>query len=208
MKLRQITALLVTYYAYITVPAYAGQNCNDFRSDVQSIQEQIRQREVIQATAGIDASIAAANTAKSSCMDQLSSLDMTAFGLSPGAAAIIAKMASSACQQLAQQMTQQVGQITQQVSQGMTGNYSSQIGQITGFGGSFGGTGFGNAGGLANQVINQVASQVGSSSSSGLPGVNTQIGPYTGGGGSGTVASSVGNYVSQAWDSLKQMVMP
>ena len=177
MKRHIIAFTIVTFCSYVVNNAFAT-TCNDFRNDIQTIQQQVRQDQYTRSTSGLSAVATAANTVKSACLDSLSALDMTAFGLTPGAAAVITKMSSAACQQLANQVTQSVNQVTQQASQGINGDLG-QLGQVVNsqLGSSVGG-----------QVTSAVASQV--------PGASQ------------SVTSQISNAIGNAWDSLKSYISP
>lgn len=185
MKRRIVVAAIVTFCSSIMEFALAGP-CNDFRNDIQTIQQQVRQNQFTRSTSGLSAVALASDTVKSACLDSLSGLDMTAFGLTPGAAAMITKLSSAACQQLAKQVSQSVGQVTQQVSQGVTGELG-QLGQVVN-----GQLGSGIGGQIAGQAVGQVAGQAANQ----VPVVSQSI--------TSQISSAIGN----AWDSMKSFIGP
>lgn len=185
MKRRIAVAATVTFCSYMVDSALAGP-CNDFRNDIQTIQQQVRQDQFARSTSGLSAVALASNTVKGACLDSLSALDMTAFGLTPGAAAMITKLSSAACQQLATQVSQSVGQVTQQVSQGVTGDLG-QLGQAVN-----GQLGNGIGGQIAGQAMGQVTSQVANQ----VP-VASQ-----------SITSQISSAIGSAWDSMKSFIGP
>jgi len=185
MKRSVIALIVVSFCGYSTNLAFAA-NCNDFRNDIQTIQQQVRSDQVSRATSGFDAVRQANGAVKTGCLDTLSSLDMTAFGLTPGAASVINKLTSAACQKLANEVSKGVGQVTQQVSQGV-GNVSGQFGQL--------GNGIGGIGGqMTNQAMGQINNQVNSQINNQM---NNQGQSFT-----GQISNALGN----AWDSMKSVL--
>lgn len=61
---------------------------------------------------------------KASCLDQLSAIDMSGFGFTPGASALVTKLASQACQKLSQEVSQKISEVQQQAVQGVNGAIS------------------------------------------------------------------------------------
>ena len=175
MKRRFFLLPAVLFYVHSTSVAIAA-SCNDFRSDMQSIQQQVRQIEFNRSTNGLNAVQQASRLVKSSCLDQLSSLDMASFGFTPGASAMITKLANQACQRLSQELSEKINEVNQKATQGV------------------------------NSAINGVN----------IPGISADtLGNYGGGlqpqttmQSEPTVTSQAGNFVTNAWDKFKNMIMP
>jgi hypothetical protein len=168
MKRTIVTLTAVAFYGYGTGLTVAA-TCNDFRSDIQTIQQQQRQDQFTRMTSGIDAVRIASNTVKSACLDALSALDMTAFGFTPGAAAVITKLSSAACQKLVNDASQGVGQVTQQMSQGNSSgtNEMTQPSQVSG----------GLAGQLPDQATQSVTGQITSAIGNAWDSLKSFMGP-------------------------------
>lgn len=175
MKRRFFLLTVVLFYVHSTSVAIAA-SCNEFRSDMQSIQQQVRQIEFNRSSTGLNAVQQASRLVKSSCLDQLSSLDMASFGFTPGASAMITKLANQACQRLSQELSEKLNEVNQKATQGVNSaiNGASIPGMSSGALGDFGG-------GL--QPSTTMASEP-------------------------SVAGQVGNVVVDAWDKLKNMIMP
>lgn len=118
MKRRFFLLPVVVFYVHSTPLALAA-SCNEFRSDMQSIQQQVRQIEFNRSTNGLNAVQQASRMVKSSCLDQLSSLDMASFGFTPGASAMITKLANQACQRLSQELSEKINEVNQKATQGV-----------------------------------------------------------------------------------------
>lgn len=118
MKRRFFLLPAVLFYGYSTSVG-AAASCNEFRSDMQQIQQQVRQIEFNRSTTGLNAVQQASRLVKSSCLDQLSSLDMASFGFTPGASAMITKLANQACQRLSQELSEQINEVNQKATQGI-----------------------------------------------------------------------------------------
>ena len=199
---RPVKALAaIVIYVFSMATALAA-DCNAFRADLQSIQQQVRTIEFDRGSVGINAAQEASRLVKSMCLDPLSALDMTAFGFTPGAAAIVTKLGSAACKKLSQEITNKVGQITQQVSQGVsniTGRISDlgngQVGDILGHI---------NNGGSADSIIgNQIGKnnkQFGGSGGDGMGSVPPMDDP-------GLFKKTTG-VIQNGWTKLKNLVMP
>lgn len=142
MKRRFFLLPVVLFYVHSTSAALAA-TCNEFRADLQSIQQQVRQIEYNRSSTGLNAVQQASRVVKTSCLDQLSALDMTSFGFTPGASAMITKLGNQACQQLSQELSQQINEVNQKATQGINGAISSvgipgvSSGSMGGFGGGF-----------------------------------------------------------------------
>ena len=174
MKRRFFLLPVVLFYVHSTSVAVAA-TCNEFRSDMQSIQQQVRQIEFNRSSAGLNAVQQASRVVKASCLDQLSALDMTSFGFTPGASAMITKLGNQACQRLSQELSQQINEVNQKATQGI------------------------------NSAIN----------SAGIPGVSAGSLGELGGFGSSTpmasepaITTQAANMVTNAWDKLKNMILP
>jgi hypothetical protein len=118
MKRRFFLPAAVLFYVHSTSGAVAA-SCNEFRSDMQQIQQQVRQIEFNRSTTGLNAVQQASRVVKSSCLDQLSSLDMSSFGFTPGASAMITKLGNQACQKLSQELSQKINEVNQKATQGI-----------------------------------------------------------------------------------------
>jgi hypothetical protein len=174
MKRRFFLLTVVLYYAHSTSIA-EPITCNEFRSDLQAIQQQVRQIESNRSTSVLNAVQQAGQVVKSSCLDQLSAVDMSGF--TPGASALVTKLASQACQKLSQELSQKIGEVQQQAVQGVNGAISGV--NIPG---------------------------VSSSSISGALGGGLQ--PSMSMNSAPSMTSQAAGYVSNAWDKLKNMIMP
>ena len=172
MKRRCSLYFIVALYAHTTI-AQAASPCDTFRSDIQAIQSQVRQVEVDRSANSTDVVSQASKAVKSGCLDPLASLDMTTLGFTPGAAALVTKMGSEACKQLAAQLSQRVSQATQIVGQGQVG-VEGALSQFVGLNGSGNTPGFNpnvnawGAGGTVPQQPQAPEQSVGSSISSGF----------------------------------------
>lgn len=182
MKRQILAALFVVSCSYGTETAIAGP-CDAFRTDIGTLQQQVRTNEMSRASTGFDAVAQASQVVKSSCLDPLSSLDMTAFGLTPGAAALVTKLGSQACQKLAQELSQRVNQVQSQISQGING-ITSGIPNVV------------DPSGAINNLNQQLSGQTVSPS--------TNISPTQSSG----LTSQVGNYISTAWDKMTNFLSP
>lgn len=118
MKRRFLLLPAVLFYVHSTSVG-AATSCNEFRSDMQQIQQQVRQIEFNRSTTGLNAVQQASRLVKSSCLDQLSSLDMASFGFTPGASAMITKLANQACQRLSQELSEKINEVNQKATQGV-----------------------------------------------------------------------------------------
>ena len=173
MKRRFFLLPVVLFYAHSTSVA-APTTCNEFRSDMQAIQQQVRQIELNRSTSVLDSVEQASQVVKASCLDQLSGLDMTSFGFNPAASSMITKLANQACQKLSQQLSQKMNDVRQRAVNGV------------------------------NNAID----------GANIPGVSS--GSLSGGGamrslqpsGDPTIASQAAGYVANAWDRLKNFIMP
>lgn len=174
MKRRFFLMPLVLFYVHSTPVAIAA-SCDEFRSDMKSIQTQVRQIEFSRSTTGMDAVQQASRMVKSSCLDQLSSLDMASFGFTPGASAMITKLANQACQRLSQELSQKINEVNQKATQGI--NSAINGANIPGISPDT----FGNLGGL--QPSTTMSSEP-------------------------VVAGQGGNMVVDAWNKLKNMILP
>lgn len=128
MKRRFLVMMTVLFYIYGTSVALAA-TCDQFRTDLSQVQQQLREVEFNRSILGINAAQEAARIVKSMCLDPMSSLDMTAFGFSPLAASLVARLAGAACKRLAAEVNSRVMEISQKVSQGLT-NLQGQIDRI------------------------------------------------------------------------------
>lgn len=118
MKRRFFLLPAVLFYVHST-SVIAANSCSEFRSDMQQIQQQVRQIEFNRSTTGMNAVQQASRLVKSSCLDQLSSLDMASFGFTPGASAMITKLANQACQRLSQELSEKINEVNQKATQGL-----------------------------------------------------------------------------------------
>lgn len=129
------------------------------------------------ANSGFDAIVAVSRLVKGSCLDTLSALDMSTFGFTPGASALVTKLASQACQRLTSELSQKVNDVNSKISQGINdveGRVNNGIGDVTG----------------------------GMLGSSGGFGPDTSIGP----GGSTSPLGVVKDAVGNAWDKMKNLL--
>lgn len=118
MKRRFFLLPAVLFYVDSTSVG-AATPCSEFRSDMQQIQQQVKQIEFNRSTTGLNAVQQASRLVKSSCLDQLSSLDMASFGFTPGASSMITKLANQACQRLSQELSEQINEVNQKATQGI-----------------------------------------------------------------------------------------
>jgi len=123
MKRRFFLLPVVLFYAHSTSVG-AATTCNEFRTDLQAIQQQVRQIESSRSTSVLNAVQQAGQVVKASCLDQLSAIDMSGFGFTPGASALVTKLASQACQKLSQEVSQKISEVQQQAVQGVNGAIS------------------------------------------------------------------------------------
>lgn len=175
MKRRFFLTAFVLFYVHSTYSS-AATNCSEFRADLQAIQQQVRQIENNRSTSVLDAVQQAGQVIKSGCLDQLSAVDMSAFGFTPGASALVTKLANQACQKLAQEMAQKIKEVQQQAAQGVSGAISGV-----------------NIPGMSTSSI-----------SSALGGAQPQMTMKS----EPSLTSQASGYVSNAWDKLKNMIMP
>lgn len=132
------------------------------------------------ANSGFDAVTSVSRIVKNSCMDPISALDMSSFGFTPGASALVTKLAGQACQRLIQEMSQKVNDVNSRISQGINDAQGRVLSDISGTTGStIGGTG--------------------------SFGPDTTMGP---GGTTSSPISTVTNAVSHAWDRMKNWMTP
>jgi hypothetical protein len=124
MKRRFFLLSFVLFYVHGTSVG-AASSCDEFRSDMQQIQQQVRQIEFNRSTTGLNAVQQASRLVKSSCLDQLSSLDMASFGFTPGASAMITKLANQACQRLSQELSEKINEVNQKATQGVNSAINS-----------------------------------------------------------------------------------
>lgn len=171
MKRRFFLPIAVLFYAYSTYVG-AASTCNEFRADMQAIQQQVRQIEMNRSTSVLDSVQQASETVKASCLDQLSGLDMTSFGLTPGAASMITKLANQACQKLSQQLNQKMNEVRQKALNGV------------------------------NSAIDSAGLSTSPWAGSGGPQ------PSTGMASEPSVGRSATGYVADAWDKLKNFLLP
>lgn len=177
MKRRFFLPYFVLLYAHSTYVG-AATTCDEFRSDLQTIQQQVRQIEHGRSTSVLDAVQQAGQVVKSSCLDQLAALDMSSFGFTPGASAMITKLANQACQKVSQELSQKIGEVQQKAVHGVNGAIDGV--NIPGVSsGSLGG--MLGAGGL--QPSTTMSSEPG-------------------------MARAAAGYVANAWDKLKNFIMP
>lgn len=179
MKRRFFLHFVVLLYAHSTYVT-AATTCDQFRTDLQSIQQQVRQNELDRSTSVLNSVQQAGQAVKTTCLDQLSALDMSSFGFTPGASALVTKLASQACQKLSQQLSQQIGQVQQQAMQGING----AIGGI-------------NIPGVSSGTLNTA---LGNGLGAGLQPVTSSSGT--------SFASQAASYVTNAWDKLKNILTP
>lgn len=130
MKSRFFFPIGVLLYVHTTCFASAA-TCNEFRSDMQAIQQQVRQIELNRTTSILDSVTQASQVVKGSCLDQLSSLDMAAFGLNPAAASVITKLANQACQKLSQQLAQKMNEARQRAISGVNNAVGTDISSMS-----------------------------------------------------------------------------
>ncbi|MGX9221757.1 hypothetical protein ACWV27_25670 (plasmid) [Massilia varians] len=171
MKRRFFLPTVVLFYVYST-SVCASSTCNEFRTDMQAIQQQVRQIEMNRSTSVLDSVQQASQAVKASCLDQLSGLDMTSFGLTPGAASMITKLANQACQKLSQQLAQKMNDVRQKALNGVNS--------------ALDGTG------------------LNTSPWAGSGGIQ----PSTGMSSEPSVAKSATGYVADAWDKIKNFLLP
>lgn len=176
MKRRFFFLYAVLFYVHSTSAAIAATTCDEFRSDMQQIQQQVRQIEFNRSTAGLNAVQQASRLVKSSCLDQLSSLDMATFGFTPGASAMITKLANQACQRLSQELSEKINEVNQKATQGINGAINGA-----------------NIPGVSADTLGQLGG--------GLQPATTMASEPT-------VASQGGNIVVDAWNKLKNMILP
>ena len=179
MKRRFFLPILVLFYAHST-NVLAATSCDQFRTDLQSIQQQVRQNELNRSTSLLNSVQQAGQAVKATCLDQLSALDMSSFGFTPGASALVTKLASQACQGLSQQLSQQISQVQQQAIQGVNG-------AISGI----------NVPGVSSSTL---SGALGS-------GLGTGLQPVTSSSGA-SLTSQAASYVTNAWDKLKNILTP
>lgn len=179
MKRRFFLSFVVLFYAHSTYVS-AATSCDQFRTDLQSIQQQVRQNELNRSTSLLNSVQQAGQAVKATCLDQLSALDMSSFGFTPGASALVTKLASQACQSLSQQLSQQISQVQQQAMQGVNG-------AISGI----------NVPGVSSSTLN---SALGTGLGAGLQPVTSSSGT--------SLTSQAASYVSNAWDKLKNILTP
>ncbi|MFC5511044.1 hypothetical protein ACFPOU_07885 [Massilia jejuensis] len=175
MKRRFFLLASVLFYVHSTSVG-AATSCSEFRSDIQQIQQQVRQIEFNRSTTGLNAVQQASRLVKSSCLDQLSSLDMASFGFTPGASAMITKLANQACQRLSQELSEKINEVNQKATQGV--NSAINGANIPGLSTDT----FGNLGG-GIQPSTTMASEP-------------------------TLAGQGSNMVVDAWNKLKNMLLP
>jgi hypothetical protein len=177
MKRRFFLLPVVLFYVHSTSVG-AASTCDEFRSDLQTIQQQVRQIEHGRSTSVLNAVQQAGQVVKSSCLDQLSSLDMSSFGFTPGASAMITKLANQACQKLSQELSQKIGEVQQKAVHGVNGAID---------GANIPGVSSGSLGGM-------------------LGGGGLQ--PSTAMSSEPTMTSTAVGYVANAWDKFKNFIMP
>lgn len=175
MKRRFFLPTVVLFYVHSTSFAIAA-SCNEFRSDMQSIQQQVRQIEFNRSTTGLNAVQQASRLIKSSCLDQLSSLDMSSFGFTPGASAMITRLANQACQRLSQELSEKINEVNQKATQGINGAINSA-----------------NIPGVSAETLGNLGG--------GLQPARTMASEPT-------VAGQDSNIVVDAWNKLKNMILP
>ncbi|MFJ1470226.1 hypothetical protein [Massilia orientalis] len=181
MKRRFFLPLFVLFYVYSTY-VDAATTCNEFRADLQAIQQQVRQIESNRSTSVLNAVQQAGQLIKSGCLDQLSAVDMSAFGFTPGASALVTKLANQACQKLSQQLSQKISEVQQQAVQGVNGTINGV-----------------NIPGVSTSSISGALGGLQPSMTTGSqPSMNSQP----------SVTSQATSYVANAWDKLKNMIMP
>lgn len=175
MKRQFFLPIFVLFYAHSTGIS-AAATCNEFRSDLQTIQQQVRQIESNRSTSVLTAVQQASQVIKSGCLDQLSAVDMSAFGFTPGASALVTKLANQACQKLSQELSKKISEVHQQAVQGVNGALSG-----------------------VNIPGVPTASIIGAPG--GLqPSMTMNSEP--------SMTSQAAGYVTNAWDKLKNMIMP
>ena len=199
-SLKAFAAILIYVFSMTSVLA---ADCNQFRADLQAIQQQVRTMEYDKGNSGINAAQEASRVVKSMCLDPLSSLDMTAFGFTPGAAAIVTKLGSAACKKLSQEISNKIGQITQQASQGVN-NIQNQInnlgnGQVGNILGQI--NNGGNVESIIGNQIGQQINQIGGSSGNGMGGPVPPMGDP------GVMSKATG-VLKSTWTKLKSTIMP
>lgn len=176
MKRRFFLPLTVLFYAHSTW-VFAATTCDQFRTDLTTIQQQVRQVELGRSTSVLNAVQQAGQAVKTGCLDQLSAIDISGFGFTPGASALVTKMASQACQQLSQTLSQKISQVQQQAVQGVNGAVSG-------------------------------VSIPGMSTSSLTGALGGGLQPATTMASEPTMTSQAAGYVANAWDKLKNIIMP
>ena len=182
MKHQFFLPFVVLFYVHNTC-VVAATTCNEFRSDMQAIQRQVRQIESDRSTSVLDAVQQAGQVVKASCLDQLSAIDMSGFGFTPGAAALVTKLAYLAGQKLSQQFAQKMYQVRQQAVQGVNNAVNGV-----------------NIPGVSSSSISGALGGSGTLGGSTQPSMTMNSEP--------SVTSRAGTYMSNAWDKLKNMIMP
>lgn len=175
MKRRFFLPISVLFYVHST-SVIAATTCNEFRSDLQAIQQQVRQIESNRSTSGLNAVQQAGQVIKSACLDQLSAIDMSGFGFTPGASALVTKLANQACQKLSKELSQKISDVRQQAVHGM--NDAIGGGKIPGLS----------------------TTSIGGAQGGLQPSMTMNSEP--------SVTSQASGYVANAWEKLKNMIMP
>jgi hypothetical protein len=181
MKRRFFLPLSVLFYVHSTSVG-AATTCNEFRSDLQAIQQQVRQIESNRSTSVLNAVQQAGQVIKAGCLDQLSAVDMSAFGFTPGASALVTKLANQACQKLSQELSQKISEVQKQAVQGVNGTIN----------------GVNIPGVSTSSISGALGGLQPSMTMNSQPTVNSQP----------SMTSQATSYVSNAWDKLKNMIMP
>lgn len=180
MNRRFFLPFVVLFYVHGTSSAIAA-SCSEFRSDMQSIQQQVRQVEYNRSSSGLDAVQQASRIVKASCLDQLSALDMTSFGFTPGASAMVTKLANQACQKLSQELSDKIKEVNQKATQGI--NSAINGASIPGV----------SPGTLNDAIKGGVGGAIQQATSVANP---------------PSLTNKAADYVANTWDSLKNMIMP
>lgn len=190
MKTRYFAPILVLFCGYGLPQSLQAGQCDTLRTDIQNIQIQMRDIEMTRSDGGFTAVADAGRVVKTSCLDSLSAIEMTGFGFTPGAAAMITKLANAACQRLANELNQKVGDVNRRIAHG-AGLANGAIGAIDGY--------------SPDRLADQLADQIRTGSSGGS--MNPDFGPGPSMGGPAS-SPSIGDRVGNVWDKMKNLLMP
>lgn len=114
MKSKTVLLAALLYCAHVTNSVAAG--CNDFRRDIQGLQNESRQYDINRAKQSYDELRNIADLVKQQCIEQIVSIDTTQAGINSTLAKMLVRLATQYCDKAAGKIQGQVNQANNEMN--------------------------------------------------------------------------------------------